>query len=330
MFFEYGTREYGTGGGATFEGERYQTTPTRPHPADGSVHTWELAYDPAGAGGQGEIQLTLDGTTHTAALGPGHREQGAAFDRFGIINQQTSGDEMTVYVDDLVVDGTQHDLATSAGWVGVGNRATFEDAAIRPYHDFGYGETSHASGQRGEMGGMVWRIEEESANQAGYYADDVGRLTLDDALHAEGAIAMTRAAADSAVLVGWFSSETYVGAPPENFLGVLLEGPSRVGHYFRPAYADSRGDGSVVGEGPVMRPSQTAHAWTLDYDPADNDGLGGIVVTLDGESVSVGLGQHARDIGAEFDRFGLLSYQRGGHYVEVWLDDLRYTVGPPR
>ena len=330
VFFEYGTRDFGTGGGVTFEGERYQTTPTPPHPADGSVHTWELAYDPAGANRQGEIELTLDGATHRAAMRPDHREQGAAFDRFGIINQQISGDEMAVYVDDLVLDGTRYDFATSAGWVGVGNRATFVDTAIRPYHDFGYSETAHAGGALGEMGGMVWRIEEARADQAGYYADDVGRLTLDDRLHAEGLIAMTRAAADSAVLIGWFNSQTHVGAPPGNFLGILVEGPSRVGHYFRTAYANGRGEGDVVGEGPVMRPSRIPHAWTLDYDPADNSGLGEIAVTLDGESVSVGLDERVRDGGAEFDRFGMLSYQRGGHYVEVWLDDLRYTVGPPR
>ncbi|MBT3270717.1 hypothetical protein HN371_26485 [Candidatus Poribacteria bacterium] len=330
VFFEYGTRELGTGGGVTFEGERYQTTRTPPHPADGSVHVWELAYDPLGADGQGEIRLTLDGVPYIAALGPGHREQGAAFDRFGIINQQTSGDEMTLYVDDLVVDGTRHDSSMHADWVGVGNRVTFEDRAVRPYHDFGYSETSHAGGAQGEMGGMVWRIEEENTAQAGYYADNVGRLTLEDPLHAEGSITMTRAAADSAVLIGWFNSRTYIGAPPQNSLGVLLEGPSRVGHYFRPAYANSSGMGRVVGEGPVMRPARTSHTWTLDYDPDASGGLGRIVVTLDGESVSVGLDTGVRDSGAGFDRFGMLSYQRGGHYVEVWLDDLRYTAGPPR
>ena len=38
VFFEYGTRNWLTGGGGTFDGPRYQTTRTKPFPADGTVH----------------------------------------------------------------------------------------------------------------------------------------------------------------------------------------------------------------------------------------------------------------------------------------------------
>src|SRR5687768_5192939 len=45
IFFEYGTKSWYTGGGATFEG-RYQTTKTQPLRADGAVHPWRLEYRP--------------------------------------------------------------------------------------------------------------------------------------------------------------------------------------------------------------------------------------------------------------------------------------------
>jgi hypothetical protein len=44
VFYEYGTRHWMTGGGGCFEGEQYQTTTTKPFPADGAVHTWSLDY----------------------------------------------------------------------------------------------------------------------------------------------------------------------------------------------------------------------------------------------------------------------------------------------
>lgn len=254
VFFEYGTRELGTGGGDTFEGDRYQTTPTDPEPADGSVHEWRLVYTPDGAGGDGEIQLTLDGATHSVALAPVHKAQGATFNRFGIVNQQTSGDELTLYVDDVTVGGRSYDFAAKSGWEGVGARATFRDAAIRPYHDFGYSDTAHAGGSVGEIGGLVWRIEEANIGEAAYYAVDVGGLTMDDQLYAAGRVAMTRAGADSAVLIGWFDSRTFVGAPPASFLGVMVEGPSRVGHYFRPAYSNREGGGQRRASDASVRP----------------------------------------------------------------------------
>ena len=153
---------------------------------------------------------------------------------------------------------------------------------------------------------------------------------------------MLSEAADSAVLVGWFWAATHWdGTPPKTFLGSLLEGPSRIGHYFRPTYANVQGIREAASEGPVLLAGSGPHTWELDYDPTAHQGQGRIVVTLDGQIVSLDLrpDAHTREAGlsayggvpvgdgnALFDRFGMLSYQRGGHYVEVYLDDLRYTA----
>jgi hypothetical protein len=142
-----------------FEGERYQTTPTPPFRSDGTVHEWALSYDPNGAGGQGQIAFTLDGKRYTQDLMPGHKADGATFNRFGIWNVQTTGDYVELYVDDLVIDGVEENFDRDPKWEGKGNVAEFEDRVFRPLHDFGHGMTKYAGGQTGEIGGIVWRDE---------------------------------------------------------------------------------------------------------------------------------------------------------------------------
>ena len=66
VFYEYGTRHWFTRGVGCFEGDRYQTTPTRPFPADGTKHAWSLDYDPIGADGNGLMTFLLDGRTSSA------------------------------------------------------------------------------------------------------------------------------------------------------------------------------------------------------------------------------------------------------------------------
>ena len=197
------------------------------------------------------------------------------------------------------------------------------DCDIRPYHNFGFSPTNHAGGEPGEIGGVVWRIEEGYPEQAGYYADRIGRLTMAHKLKAEGKISMVRAVTDSAVLFGWFNSQTHIGAPPRNFIGIMIEGPSRVGHYFRPVYSNLRGERGGINQGPIILPNAEKHNWTLYYYPNASDGQGRITVSLDDETISLELGTGAQ---ALFDRFGIVSYQRGGHYVDIYLDEVSYVV----
>ena len=329
VFFEYGTQHWLTGGGETFQ-MPYQTNPKSLHPVGDVEHTWNFDYNPDGAGGQGEITFVFDGETFKAPLAPGHKNDGATFDLFGMFNQQIAGDAITLYVQHLVLNGEPlnmkpEDLSHAPGWIGFNNRGEITDCTVRPYHDFGWRATSKAGGSPGEIGGIVWRIESNFPEQALSYGKPLARLDMNHPLEASGRMAFTAAAADSAVLIGWYNALTPIGNPPRNFLGIMLEGPSRIGHYWRPALGVSDGQKAVQSDGPVVRPDGTPHEWTLRYDPAANDGAGKITVTIDDEAISFDVPAAMRKADAAFNRFGVLSWQMGGHYVEVYLDDLTFT-----
>lgn len=134
-------------------------------------------------------------------------------------------------------------------------------------------------------------------------------------------------APDSNMYIGWFSSQDKDKSAVEtgSFLGVSIGGPTRVGHYFNPAYTTSTGErGRVKSGGPIVAPG-TKYAWSLKYDPK---GDGAITVTLGKESVTLPLKPQARKHGANFDHFGVLTSGPGGQMVKIYFDDLEYTVAP--
>jgi hypothetical protein len=333
IFFEYGTQSRSTGGAGAFEGEQYQTTPTQPFAADGTAHDWQLSYDPSGAAGQGLIVFQIDDRRYEFALLPGHKVDNASFDRFGIWNQQTSGESLELYLDDLVLNGEQLNFDIDPVWISEGNPANYPPRLVRPYHDFGFRLTSHAGGAIGEIGGIVFRDE-----QPMYYADRAGPYSLNDRLHASGKLVMLGAGADSAVNIGWFNSSSKrakttseLQSPQTDYVGVMIEGPSRVGHYFRAAYSTSAGTHDApTGEGtpqerPIVQPAATAHQWSIDYDPNGASGNGRIVVGWDKTRHVLELTSAARAEGATLDRFGVFNLQAGGHHVELYLDDIAYS-----
>ena len=330
LFYEYGTRNWKTGGGGAFEGEQYQRTPTRPFAADETTHRWQLDYDPRAADGNGQITFRIDDRSYRVDLAPGHRADGATFNRFGIWNVQTPGDELDVYLDDLVVDGRSYSFDADPGWEGSGNAAEFAERVIRPYHDFGFSPTRHCGSAGGEIGGIVFRDERPA-----YYGAPTGSLTLDDELVASGKLVLAKAGSDSGAYIGWFDSATKrANETPEhvrrqsNVLGIVLEGPSRVGHYFRPGYSNRAGVGMTAdgSEGwPVVRPDGQQHSWRLHYRPDAAEGRGQIELSLDGISRTLDLAPTHRAGGARFDRFGIFNLQSGGHHVELYLDDVSFS-----
>ncbi len=328
VFFEYGTQNGLTGSGVTFEGERYQTTTTEPFLADGTPHRWKLRYDPTANSCLGEIVFTLDGDDHRAPLSPGHRADGALFDRFGLLNMMVAGEGLTVLLDDLVIDGALHQFDHDPGWERKGCEAEFEDPYERPLHNFGYTTERSLGGGPGSIGGVIWRDEGPAS-----YADEVGPLDLDHPLLASGRLVLDAASADSGVYLGWFNADSRDPrdppeheAPPRNILALMIEGPSRVGHYIRPAYRLADGRGTALAEGPVLKPDGRVHSWSLQYDPEANDHEGAITAVIDGDAQVFKLPHGHRDRGASFNRFGLFNIRTGGHFVELYLDQLSYTA----
>jgi RNA polymerase sigma factor (sigma-70 family) len=314
--------------------------PQRPTPirTDGTRYTWTLDYDPAASGGNGRFQFIIqgdrgtpedwEGRPFTVDLPAGFKQEGASFDRFGLMNLMKPGNAMTIWFDDLRYDGKAEDFAADRGWEGSGNHATFPDPVQPGSHDFGFSATtSFAGGAPGEIGGTFWRV----GTGYGYYADRIGPLTLADRLEARGRVVLKVGAPESDMYLGWFSSAARDRPPTEagHFLGIHLGGPTRVGHYFRPACSTARGTRSEPNQGPVLLPEK-AYEWTLIYDPTASDGQGAMQLTLGSESVTLTLRKGRKAEGACFDRFGLFTSAPGGSLVKVYFDDLAYThaAGP--
>ncbi|HYR57940.1 MAG TPA: hypothetical protein VEO95_04900, partial [Chthoniobacteraceae bacterium] len=183
-----------------------------------------------------------------------------------------------------------------------------------------------AGGSAGEIGGSVWRSTFAS------YADRVGPFSLEQPLVARGRVAFTGADPDSGVSLGWFNSVAKGTGEHQlrDFVGVHVEGPTRVGHYFQPMIVTAAGNKASPGKGPVLPPDSKPHAWTFAYDPAANEGNGAVTVTLDQESVTLNIAKARRAEGAQLDRFGLFSAAVGGSRVKIYLDDIEYSAAPPK
>lgn len=74
---------------------------------DGKSHDWSLEYDPAGAGDNGRITVTLDGNQGVFDLPAGYKRRGAKFDRFGIVTSWIDGNSQDVFWDDLLYTSAQ-------------------------------------------------------------------------------------------------------------------------------------------------------------------------------------------------------------------------------
>jgi hypothetical protein len=164
-------------------------------------------------------------------------------------------------------------------------------------------------------------------------------------LEASGKVVLLVGEQDSVAYLGWFNSADRENAPTQagNFVGVKIGGPTKVGHYFLPAYATALPPGAKVerngqhlanvcverGSGPVLTPKKVFD-WKLVYDPQANGGKGALEATLGNESVTLSLKEGDKAKGAVLDRFGLFTGHRGGSFVRLYFDELNYTVARQR
>jgi hypothetical protein len=339
--------EYGTGlwraGGSSFGGEAPIPTGTNDYP-------FSLNYDPNGAGGRGTVTATLGSYTSVMTLDSGHKADGAIFNRFGILNVMKSADDPgTIWLDNVTINGELNSFNSDPGWDQRNCRTNYISTNVRPRFDFGYNPgTTFAGGQGGgEIGGHTFRgdsrLQFNGTRMAYYGARLTDTLTLNHALHAEGKVGFRRGVSDSTTLIGFFhstnsmrSNDSQNSATPENFVGAAIEGPSSEGFYLYPTYGlDQEGVRANGGRGtptpPYIYPNGQSRRWTLDYNPDGNGGTGSIIVTLDGQAVTLNLDAGHKQIGASFNRFGIITTHIDGSGQTVYFDDLTYTVGfgPP-
>ena len=222
--------------------------------AKGAVHRWSLRYDPAANGGGGSITATIDDQTAVCHLIDGHKADGATFNRFGVLDVMKSADAGgELWLDDVTINGVREDFATDPGWDAVP-----EPSSLRvrerpaPLRFRLQPDRIRGRPRQGELGGLVFRGDCRYPARMACYGDRLGELTLEKPLRASGRVCLRRGVTDSTVLIGFYHSRDSMAANPSQesglpkcFLGISVDGPSREGFYFAPAY---RGSGGGHGE----------------------------------------------------------------------------------
>jgi hypothetical protein len=340
-YLDYGTALWRAGGGS-FGGEAQI-------PSGAADYSFSLNYDPNGAGGRGTVTATLGSYTSVMTLDAGHKADGATFNRFGILNVTKAADDPgQLWLDNVAISGEAHLFNSDPGWDQRNNRTNYLSTNVRPRFDFGYSPGSNfAGGQSGEIGGHTFRgdsrLEFNGTRMAYYGARLTDTLSLNHPLHGEGKVAFRRGVSDSTTLIGFFhatnsmrNNDSQNSATPENFVGAAIEGPSSEGFYLYPTYGlDQEGVRASGNRGtptpPFIYPNGQSRHWTLDYNPDGNGGTGSIIVTLDGQAVTLNLDPGHKQIGATFNRFGIITTHIDGSGQTIYFDDLTYTLGfvPP-
>lgn len=300
--------------------------------SDRPGHFWTLSgWDPARL--RGAVSFQFDsGPVYKLYIRTAHREVPQILNRFGLFNFQMYHRWLEFYVADLKVNGKEIDLSEDPEWEGQGNRVQFVERDFQR-QDYGYSETNWAGEQIGEIGGQFYRAEPDSPS-SGYYADDIGILTLDDPISFSGNICFVAASTDSGMFFGYFSAREQMarmtehqrGYPLNDMMGIFVDGPngSRIGAMCSPKI-------NVASErnGPTFLPTRDRHAFRFDYDPRANRGVGRITFRLDERQFMLDLKPEQRAAGARFDHFGIMNKRHGGKFVRVYFDDFNYTARRP-
>lgn len=299
----------------------------------GSYHLWTLEKNPEKI--KGKITFTFDGQSVSYYLLPGHQDLPAIMNRFGIYNMQIYTGSLEFYISDLVVNGKQIDLSQDPHWQGLNNKVTFTETDFHSRHNYGYAQTNWSGDKPGEIGGRFWGTEVQDPLQ-GFYATDIGEMSLEDPIKFSGRISFTEGAVDGRMLIGYFNKEEkmapvqgeYKGNPPNQYLGLEVMDQTAQG-YNLTAVCSPRQNISTEKRGPIIIPDRIARKFTFDYNPSAGK-YGRIIVTLDNDKFSYDLTAEQRKTGSKFTRFGLLNPRKGGKYVDVFFDDLVYSSRIPK
>lgn len=333
---EYCTSRWRAGAGIIGQYDKARDRILAKELPSGRAYSWSIKYDPNGANGSGVITARFGESETTCELSPEHKSDGAEFNRFGVLNVMKQFDNAgRLWLSDLTILSEHEDLSRDPGWDSLGNRKKYDSIIVRPRFDFGFSPTQWAGGKApGELGGLFFRGDCRYPQRLASYGDRLEMLTLERPLSASGKVTLRRAVTDSTTLIGFYHSTNSLRvnpsqdiSTPRDFLGIAIEGPSREGFYFYPVYRN-HSDGkssSMGGNPPRIYPDSASHDWKLDYNPQGGQGKGTITVSLDGKRSSMDVPPGHRAIGAEFDRFGLITPWIDGNGQHVYFDDISYT-----
>ncbi len=177
-----------------------------------------------------------------------------------------------------------------------------------------------------------------------YYADPIATVGIADQLYAAGSIDLESASSDADAFIGWFNNRSVRrGDLPTNLVGADLGGPSEWGTrlsagslgggyaplgLFNPATFDR------FASTPLPTKHHLWHFWLCYRPNTDSVGNGKLFVGLEdpdgllpGTEVSIKVKKAAVHEHAVLNRFGIRSFESGGHSL-IFHDDLRYTSGP--
>jgi hypothetical protein len=299
----------------------------------GSYHLWDIEKEADQM--KGRITFKFDDQPAVSYfLLPGHQDEPSDIDRFGVYNMQIYHGSMEFYLSDLIVNGEKIELSQEPHWDGLNNQITFKQTDFHAAQNFGYSQANWAGNAPGEIGGRFYGTEVIDPLH-GYYADDIGQLTLDDPISFSGWINFVEGAVDGRMLIGYFNRAArlapifgeYKGNPPHQFIGIEVMDQTQIGYSFT-AVCSPRQDLAFEERGPIFIPDRIKRQFSFQYDPtAGNSGR--ITASLGADTFSVDLTAEQRKIGATFDRFGLLNPRKGGKYVDVYFDDLTYMAKRP-
>ena len=250
-------------------------------PAD-TTYAWSLAYDPDADGGKGRFIAHFGKYEIVTALDPKIKDDGATFNRFGLLPVMKQWDNAGMaWIDDVTVQGRVFDFAKDAGRDGrastIGQR--MKPVMCDPDSTLGGVILRYAGGRTaGELGGLFFRGDCRYPEKLAHYGARVEGLTLHSRCAASGKVALRRGVSDSTTLFGFYHATNSLrvnpeqnNATPRHILGINIEGPSAEGFYFYPVL---RGSGDTLYPrgyqgAPRIYPDATSHAWTLEYRPAN-------------------------------------------------------------
>ena len=295
----------------------------------GKYHLWTLELEPEKI--KGKITYTFDGESVSYFLIPGHQEMPAIINRFGFWNMQIYTGSLEFYISDLIINNKFINLSQDPYWDGLNNNVKFIENDFHARQNFGYTSTNWSGNNPGEIGGRFWGTEVKDPLH-GYYAVDIGSLTLEDPISFSGMINFVEGAVDGRMLLGYFNKSDklaeitgeYKGDPPAQFMGLEVLDQTRYGYNFS-AVCSPHQDISTASRGPIYIPDRIRRPFSFEYDP-DNGVSGRITFTLGDDSFVVDLTPEQRKMGSTYDRFGLFNPRKGGKYVDVYIDDLKYST----